>query len=55
MKEELRYTTMVSGVQYAVMDGMIVILLWCVHNWDLNHQQYQSNICQEQAEYFWIM
>ena len=55
MKEELKYITMVSGVQYAVMDGMIVILLWCVHNWDLNHQQYQSNICQEQAEYFWIM
>ena len=52
MKEELKYTTMVNGAQFAAMDGMIVILVWCVHSWDLYHQQYQIHLNMELEEYF---
>ena len=52
MKGELKCITMVNGAQYVVMDGMIVILAWCVHNWDLNYQKEQENLDLEQAEYF---
>ena len=36
---EWRCTTMVNGVQCVMMDGIILMLLWYVDNWDFIHQQ----------------
>ena len=41
MKVEWRCTTMVDGVQYVMMDGVVLMLAWCVDNWDLDHQEQQ--------------
>ena len=30
---------MVNGVQCVMMDGMILMLVYCVDNWDLDHQE----------------
>ena len=39
LKVDWRYITMVDGVQYVMMDGMINMLVWYVHNWDLDLQE----------------
>ena len=40
MRVEWRYTTMVNGVQYVMMDGTVLMLVLCVDNWDLDHLEY---------------
>ena len=34
---------MVNGVQCVIMDGIMLMLEWCVGNWDLNHQEVLIN------------
>ena len=47
MVEELKYILMVDGIQFVMMDGMILMLVWCVDNWDLDHQESHYNQNQE--------
>ena len=58
MRVELRCTTMVNGVQCVMMDGMILMLLWYVDNWDFIHQYEpldQLVLVKEQDQSGWIM
>ena len=34
---------MVNGVQCVMMDGIMLMLLWCVDNWDFIHQHLVIN------------
>ena len=40
MRVEWRCTTIIIGVQCVMMDGMILMLVYCVDNWDLDQQEY---------------
>ena len=39
MRVEWRHTTIISGVLCAMMAGIILMLVWYVDNWDLDHQE----------------
>ena len=34
---------MVNGVQCVIMDGIMLMLKWCVDNWDSDHQAVPIN------------
>ena len=47
-----RCTTMANGVQFVIMDGIMLMLEWCVSNLDLDHQEeliYQLIMDKEQG------
>ena len=49
---------MVNGVQCVMMDGMILMLVWCVDNWDLDHQELpldQLDLVKDQDQSGWIV
>ena len=49
---------MVYGVQCVMMDGMILMLVYCVDNWDLDHQEqplHQLALVKDQDQSGWIM
>ena len=55
MLEELNCILMVNGVQSVMMDGMILMLVWCVDNWDLDCQESHYNQNQEEDKYYSMM
>ena len=58
MRVEWRCTTMVNGVQCVITDGMILMLVWYVDNWDLDHQEQpldQLTLVKDQDQYGWIV
>ena len=57
-EEEFKYTLMVYGVQCVIMDGMILMLVWYVDNWDLDHQEQlldQLPLVKDQDPSYWIV
>ena len=48
---------MVNGVQCVMMDGIILMLLWYVDNWDFIHQwelMDQLDMDKEQDPFGWV-
>ena len=49
---------MVNGVQCVMMDGMILMLVWCVDNWDLDHQEQpldQLPLVKDQDPFYYLV
>ena len=49
---------MVNGVQCVMMDGILMMLVWCVDNWDLDHMHFPIEmpiLVKEQDQFGWIM
>ena len=49
---------MVNGVQCVMMDGMILMLVYCVDNWDSDHQEQpldQHILVEDQDQSGWIV
>ena len=49
---------MVNGVQCVMMDGIILMLVSCVDNWDLDHQEQPLNqlaLVKDQDQSGWIV
>ena len=49
---------MVNGVQCVMMDGVIMMPVWCVDNWDLDHQEQpldQPVLVKDQDQSGWMM
>ena len=49
---------MVNGVQCVMMAGMILMLVSCVDNWDLDHQEQpldQLALVKDQDQFGWIV
>ena len=47
---EWSYTIMVNGVEYVVMDGIMLMLMWCVDNWDLDHHHTEQLILDKDQD-----
>ena len=48
---------MVDGVQCVMMDGMILMLVWCVDNWDIymGQQSFQLVLVKDQDQFGWVV
>ena len=49
---------MVDGAQCVMMDGIILMLVWCVDNWDLDHQEQPLDslaLVKDQDQSGWIV
>ena len=49
---------MVNGVQYVMMIGILLMLMWCVVSWDLDYQEFQFMelvLVKDQDQSGWIV
>ena len=51
MRVDWKYATIIDVVQSVMKDGMINMLVWCVHNWDLDHLEDQLILDLEVEKY----
>ena len=49
---------MVNGVQYVMMIGILLMLMWCVVSWDLDYREFQFMelaLVEDQDQSGWIV